>query len=294
MPTFSTIKDIYASEDDQPIFAIRGKLTKLFPQKTNPGPKGDWTAQQGEIEDATGKIGIKIIGKDELPQDLRGKNLCILCHKGDKGWTGVKAKINTYQPEKYGAMYLHVTSTAEIEVIGSGSQVEQPPAKGKTAKPKEPPQPPDEAPDPDDDGRPPEPPPEKQTPPAVVQTPTKTEYDSVEAVIDARKMLARRGNGMRMAADEAVRTIVEFRRCQGLIADEKMINAIKEEVAQEMTRTIFTTMFISLDRNAGIMGDIPTANLEGHIEVAKKRLANRKAAADAAKENPSKPNSELD
>ena len=96
--------------------------------------------------------------------------------------------------------------------------------------------------------------------------------DLVDAVIDARGMLARCGNGIRMAADESLRVIEGFCVEHGLPWNPEIKSNYAHAVAEEMTKTTFTTLFIRIEK-AGLTDRLPKSNLEKHIEAARQRLA---------------------
>lgn len=102
--------------------------------------------------------------------------------------------------------------------------------------------------------------------------------DHTEHVIQTRAFLARRGNVMRMAADEALRVVEAFSKAHGLPFDDQQKNGAAMAIAEKLTETTFTTLFLCADR-AGMTDAMPASNLDAFIEAAKKRLAERAAAA---------------
>lgn len=85
-----------------------------------------------------------------------------------------------------------------------------------------------------------------QTPPAA------RKKDAVDTVIDLRKFYARRGNALVMAALESMRVLETFHHSTGLPWDKPGSDEIKKRmaaiIAEELTKTTFTTLFISADR----------------------------------------------
>jgi hypothetical protein len=106
----STVAEALAAEPDEPILAIRGKLTKLFSIFKGESEHGDWTLQSGVIKDDSGEIKVQFSNREEVPQNWRGKVIELRCHKGQKGgWSGVKRSIDDRK-----ANVLKVTASAEV------------------------------------------------------------------------------------------------------------------------------------------------------------------------------------
>jgi hypothetical protein len=140
----STVKEALASELDEPILAIRGTLTKLYKQMSGEGQYGQWYLQNGVIKDDTGEIKVTFSGREEVPQNWRGKTVELKCTKGTKGgWSGVKRSVN----KKDKADILHVSEKAEVLML----EIEQvpepekpapsPPSNGPAKAPSSPPEP---------------------------------------------------------------------------------------------------------------------------------------------------------
>lgn len=120
------------------------------------------------------------------------------------------------------------------------------------------------------------PPPPNQ--PAQTAAPASHATDYTEHVIQTRAFLARRGNLMRMAADEALRIVEGFSKAHGLPFDEAQKNGATLAIAEKLTETTFTTLYLSADR-AGMTDAMPSGNLDAFVEAAKKRLAERASAS---------------
>jgi hypothetical protein len=147
-----------------------------------------------------------------------------------------------------------------------------PPAR-PVAKPSQPAQPPQAEPEAPEPAEPPK-----------AQAPASRAYDFVDDLINARRFLARRGNGLRLAANESLRVIEGFRKEHGLPFDGPVKAGIVQNIAEHMTQTIFTTLFIALDRSrrpgdVALTDTITAGNLDQAIAFAKQRIDAGKTAA---------------
>ncbi len=278
MAQVTQCSEIQTMDPDDIVKCIRGTIQTLWPRKSGTGDKGPWSFQNGTLKDGSGIVKFTLSGRDELPvDDYKGKPVVFMANHGDKhGWTGVKVKANDYADDhaKFGKMLLWVTASAEISGGGTGSDME--------ARKNAPPQPANQ---PEEDGGSDHPPEDENEPqaPAEAQNdaqasnkpkPTRTE-GFVNAIIDSRKFLARQGNMAVLAAKEAIRANLQFRKDQGLPADEAQRLAIAEEVSKNMTSTLFTTFYIAADRR-GFSAGFPHGDMTKYIALAKEQLAKEK------------------
>lgn len=111
--------------------------------------------------------------------------------------------------------------------------------------------------------------------------------DFVDEVINLRRYLGKRGNALRLAADESLRIIESFHKAHGLPWDDKTKLMYVQLVAQNMANTTFSTIFISADRPRYKSKDdfyrldtFPAGDLDKFIEEAKKRLSEEKDQAE--------------
>jgi hypothetical protein len=138
-----TVAEAIASEVDEPVLAIRGKLVKLYDQKTGEGQYGEWKLQGGSLKDDTGEIAVKFSDRDELPQaKWRGKVVEIRCTKSQKGgYSGVKRGENKNATNKTIAACLTVSGSAEVSLFEAEHAPEPegeepPPTNGEAEAPK--------------------------------------------------------------------------------------------------------------------------------------------------------------
>lgn len=120
------------------------------------------------------------------------------------------------------------------------------------------------------------PPPAKASPPATHQAPPATtahKPDSADQIIAFKKFIARRGNALALCAAETCRTVETFCKLTGLPFGDNERSVIRQALAEKLTETTFTTLFITADR-AGQCDDFPSGgNLHDLVEYAKKRAA---------------------
>lgn len=115
-----TVEDIKDLEGDSIVHRFTGKVVKLYDQKSGENKNGEWTLQNLEMEDDEGdKIKVTLKDREELSKRMRGKELTLLAHRGNKGWSGVYAKDDDYHDKKNPDRILWVTSSAEIVEAGS-------------------------------------------------------------------------------------------------------------------------------------------------------------------------------
>jgi hypothetical protein len=124
-------------DDQMPLPAINGTLTALYPRKTGESSKGPWSFQNGELTQGKAKIKLVFKGLDEpVDKSLKGKDITITAHKGDKGWTGIYSQDNEYQGKT--TREIKVTPTATIEQGeggGDNDEGEEEPQQRSQAKP---------------------------------------------------------------------------------------------------------------------------------------------------------------
>lgn len=156
----STVKEAIESNDDEPVLAIRGTLTKLFRPMTGDNQFGPWSLQNGSLKDQTGEIKVVFSNRDEVPQDYRGQVIEVRCTKGQKGgFSGVKrttdkkdGKTPKLDIGKAGEVFLFNNEHApeprsHAKAPSSPQEPSQPPPGVNTAPPSQAPSPrvPDEA-----------------------------------------------------------------------------------------------------------------------------------------------------
>lgn len=115
------------------------------------------------------------------------------------------------------------------------------------------------------------PPPQAPPPQEPPQESAPQPPDYVGQVIETRAFLARRGNALRMAADEALRVVEAYSLAHGLPFDDQQKKVAALAISEQLTQTTFTTLFLCADR-AGMTDTMPSSPLEPFIEAAKKRL----------------------
>ncbi len=128
---FNVILDHLA--DKSPIEAVAGKLISLYKMKVLPGRHGDWSKQEGEIQDASGTV-MKIqfrLSCNEIPSNYRGKSVTIRSVDGDRGLRGLAVHDDEYQGNV--KRFIQVNDCAVIDWEGGSHQ--HAPATQETAPP---------------------------------------------------------------------------------------------------------------------------------------------------------------
>lgn len=114
MPKVLTIAEVLEMEPDMPVPVVRGKLVKLFKPKTGTSEKGDYSFQNGSLSDGKNEIKLVLKDREELPQSYRNKSVVIVAAKSDRGFTGCKTKLDSYNGVD--SLVLWVTGTGEITI----------------------------------------------------------------------------------------------------------------------------------------------------------------------------------
>lgn len=117
MPKISTVKNVLSKEDNDAVQCFVGTLVNLWEHKSGVSQKTNkaWSLQNGKIKDQAGDE-IKVVFKDreELPQKYRNQSIVITSKTSPKGgWTGIKAKDDTYTDPP--TRILYVTPSATIQ-----------------------------------------------------------------------------------------------------------------------------------------------------------------------------------
>lgn len=114
MPQVTPIPQLLTMDNDMAVYAVKGKIKSLFRQRTSkPDAAKQWTCQDLLLMDATHSIKVQVWDHEPLPEaQWKGKAIYLLATHGDKGWTGLKVKDNTWEGTT--TKVLSVTRTGEI------------------------------------------------------------------------------------------------------------------------------------------------------------------------------------
>lgn len=120
----STVAEIKAMPEDATVFCFIGTIKARHKRSSGANNRGNWSFETLELRDADGgEIRAKFKDCEPLALNLvAGVKLSILAHKGDKGWTGSKAKDDEY-PKDSGKFerILWVTPSAGISLQATPS-----------------------------------------------------------------------------------------------------------------------------------------------------------------------------
>ncbi len=132
MPKVSTIEEVREMDIDTIIHAYKGKVVDIWKGKRGVGDEGAaWSFQNCEVQDATkNKIRVTFKDRDEVPVNVKGKEIQILAHQGKKGWSGIYASDDEYKGKVNRIVW--VTKSAEV-IIGGKTMGES-----ESAEPDEP------------------------------------------------------------------------------------------------------------------------------------------------------------
>lgn len=109
-------------------------------------------------------------------------------------------------------------------------------------------------------------------------------YDSVDRTIALRKFYGARGNAIVLAATESVRVVEQFCQMMDMPFGATERQMTLESIAQELTKTTFTSLFIAADRGRNpargevhMLDEFSCGKLAPLVEAAKKRLEAQKS-----------------
>ncbi len=124
----STVAEIKAMPEDDTVFCFIGKIKKRYARIAKENDRGPYSFENLDLTDATGsEIKAKLKDCEPLPAEMTvGKSISILAHKGDKGWTGVKAKDDEYKGKV--SRILWITPSAVISLQATPGQGRQEPS----------------------------------------------------------------------------------------------------------------------------------------------------------------------
>lgn len=268
MPIIVPISEILKLDKDDAIPMVHGIIKSVFEQNTGEKNGKAWAFQKLIIADAKQTrttIAVKVWDKDPLPESLQGKPVWIYGEKGK----GVYADQDTYKGKTN--TIIKVTKAGTISITdpsddGSGAPEKLPddrtPAERSGNAPANQP---------------------SQTAGAGTTPAAKTkefhQMDDVDKIIMLRRTLARKGNAFRMTAEESLRTIGLFAKAHGLQWDAAAQMATIQNIAEKMTDTSFTTLYLSLGDY--VVDAMPIGDIDDLLHRAKERVEERKAAKAA-------------
>src|ERR1041385_7378773 len=91
-----TIAEAKQLQDKQMVTQLSGRVTRVGLIRTGEGQYGPWTAQDFDLEDATGKIKVTAWDHPALG-GFMGKLVVLKPTRSDKGWNGLTVVDNNYQ-----------------------------------------------------------------------------------------------------------------------------------------------------------------------------------------------------
>lgn len=115
-----TIAQCKELEKGEPIPSFRGRITKVYEQKSGVGQYGEWTMQNMIVEDSTGHVQVTWGGPDDL-SDLEGEIRLFESSLSDKhGLTGIKWDVRTSNGKTYSGIKL--TESCKIKSVEGGQK----------------------------------------------------------------------------------------------------------------------------------------------------------------------------
>lgn len=112
------VKDVNDAPDGGIVTAFKGKVVKVTKRFAGVKDGKPWSFQHATVKDGSGNT-IKVTFKgcaEIIANNWEGKELNLLAHKGDKGWSGVYAKDDTYEGKT--SRILQITKSAAVTIGG--------------------------------------------------------------------------------------------------------------------------------------------------------------------------------
>lgn len=112
------IKDLLAMEEEEAVPAFRGTIKRVFGRSTGENEHGSYSIQNLVVVDpGNDKVELKVKLKDqeEVPEKAKGRSLYVESNRGDRGMTGIKIKVETYQGKQ--RKFANVTKTATVTLL---------------------------------------------------------------------------------------------------------------------------------------------------------------------------------
>ena len=139
------IADVLKMEDGDIVKAVQGVIQAVYETKSGDGAHGHYTIQSIKLRQNGADIKVKFFTfGQEIPKSYKGQSIVLEARKSDRGYTGIKVKVDRYKSKKDGRdvveTYLHVTSSATLTIAGSDAESprddnEPPPTQTRSASP---------------------------------------------------------------------------------------------------------------------------------------------------------------
>ena len=114
MSKVSSVADINGLPHKAIVYAFKGKVLEVgkFYSGTGKNNKA-YAIQNLTVADESGeRIKVKLDGLNEAPKDWRGREISIVAHNGDKGWSGAYAIDDAYEGKE--ERILKITPSAAV------------------------------------------------------------------------------------------------------------------------------------------------------------------------------------
>lgn len=99
---------------DEPVFLVEATVKNVGKYISGKSARGDYSFQSVIITDGRDEFRAVFKDRKELPRNVEGKKLQFLAHHGDRGWTGLKMKMDENYKTKEMELVLWVTGTAQV------------------------------------------------------------------------------------------------------------------------------------------------------------------------------------
>ena len=279
-----TIATLLTLPANTPVPSTSGIVGFVGDRKAGKNAKGDWSVQHIELLDGDARIKVSVWGAAEIPRTWKGQKALVLAgnRTDGKGICGCKIKLDNYtnkDGKEVEQKVIDVSDKGAFVLATTGDQTPAPPpasqpVPAQLSQPSAP-----SAANPPAASAPMAPP---VQPPVSQPSPASTgqrKADPTATVIEAKEFLARAGNLMVMAAEEALQVLETFMRRnavafgrspeQAFTANDKA--SVASAIMEQLSGTAFTTLFIEAGRKTELVRSMPKGELTKFTEAAKER-----------------------
>ena len=250
-----------------------------------------WKVQDVELIDGPHKIRVSVWNlPSPIPLAWKGQTAWVLAgqRSDKKGTCGVSVKSNSYtnkEGQPVETKVIDVSEKGSFVLATTGNQIAQPaaqPAPSTATPPSNPPSTPEPS--------APIAQPSASAPPTPSAAAPKADAkgDTVDAVIEAKKFLARSGNLLVMAVEETLSVIETVSKRNGQPWTDKDRAAALGAMTAHLVENGPATLFIELGRKTGAVHNMPYGDLTKWTDLAKARQQEKQSAATQRQERNSK------
>lgn len=284
-----TIEQVLQLTPGTAIEAVKGKVKAIYDRSAGEKDGEPWSMQPFTITDGTHELRVKVWDREAIPSAWKGKVVYVCATLGNNNkMNGLKVKENTYKGKT--TLELNATGAAEISLTDpalAASGESEPAESAAVTKGRETAEAQlaaaaqrkaqQTAPA---NGTATQAPAQTASAPAAAQPARSHEDKKVDALIDFKRYIGKRGLALHMCCNQLLETYESFALQHGLPWDDNVKKITAGCIADN---TLLTgALFVGAEK-AFAIDDMPSDDLEKWIEKAKARKQQRLSAAEEQK-----------